>query len=341
MKMQARPLIKTHALEYSAFRAMSSVSPTIQTSEMLEDVRKGLGRSGQKQLPCKYFYDDVGSALFDVITLLPEYGLTKADVRLLEKHSKDFAKLATNASVIVEFGSGNGAKARLVLEAFTKRNPLAYCPIDLSRSALERCRLELAHLDFLEVKPLLTSYFEGLRAAAAFRSPGSSMAVLFLGSSIGNFGPSETEEFCRTVREALLPGDLLLLSTDLEKEVPRMLAAYEDSLGVTAAFNLNVLARINREIGGNFDLKRFRHMAKYDEENHRIEMHLVSLADQKVHIGAGEVFDFREGETIWTESCYKFDRNDVIRLGERTGFRCEAQWVDGIWSFAQTVLRVV
>lgn len=320
---------------------MTSVSPIIQAGELLEDVRNGLGRAGQKQIPCKYFYDDVGSALFDVITVLPEYGLTKADVRLLEEHSKDVAGLAANPSVIVEFGSGNGAKAKLLLEAFSHSGRLTYCPIDLSRSALERCRLELAHFDAVNVKPLLHSYFDGLRTGVAMRRPGTAVVVLFLGSSIGNFGPSEAEEFCRTVRAELLPGDIFLLSTDLEKEVSRMAAAYDDSMGVTAAFNLNVLARINREAGGNFDLKCFRHLVRYDQEEHRIEMHLVSLADQIVSIGSGETFAFREGETIWTESCYKFDCGSVIRLGERSGFRCEAQWVDGVWTFAQTVFRAV
>ncbi len=165
--------------------------------------------------------------------------------------------------------------------------------------------------------------------------------TLFLGSTIGNFDPGVAEEFCRNVRQILKPGDTFLLSADLEKPVSRMIAAYDDVLGVTAAFNLNMLARINRELHGNFDLGKFRHLASYDSEMHRIEMHLRSLERQEVTIDGDFTVTLNADETIWTESSYKFRPKDLLALAERTGFRCEAQWVDDEWPFAQSVLRAI
>ena len=165
------------------------------------------------------------------------------------------------------------------------------------------------------------------------------MLVLFLGSSIGNFEPHVAETFLKAIRSHLRPGDLFLLSTDLVKSIDRMVPAYDDALGVTAAFNLNLLARINRELGADFDLTNFRHEARYNEPEQRIEMHLRSTADQTASINGNFTVHLKPGETIWTESSYKFRTEQVRSISERAGFNCEVQWVDAEWPFAQTLLR--
>jgi len=307
--------------------------------EFAADVRSGLSKSGQKELYSKYLYDDLGSALFEAITLLPEYGLTRADERLLEKHAADLAPMLERPCVVVELGSGSSAKARWILALLAASGGVTYCPIDISESALRRCERELSVIPSLRIAPFQRSYIDGLREASRQRKPGDSLLVLFLGSTIGNFEPTAAEEFLKRVRRALAPGDVLYLSTDLEKSVDRMIAAYDDAIGVTAAFNLNLLLRINRELGGNFVLSRFRHEARYERDERRIEMHLRSLTSQRVKIGEDLLVDFHRGETIWTESSYKFRIEDVLALARRTGFRCERQWVDEEWPFAQSVLR--
>jgi uncharacterized SAM-dependent methyltransferase len=167
------------------------------------------------------------------------------------------------------------------------------------------------------------------------------LLVLFLGSTIGNFDRSAGDDFLREVGEILEPGDALLLGTDLEKDVATQLLAYNDPAGVTAAFNLNLLARINRELGANFDLARFRHAARWNDENKRIEMHLRSTQERAVEIRAANLrLTFQEGETIWTESSHKYRAEEVVRMAERTGFRCEGQWIDAEWAFAQNLLTV-
>ena len=307
--------------------------------EFAADVREGLSREGQKELYSKYQYDDVGSALFEVITLLPEYGLTRADDRLLRRHASDLARLIDGPSVVIELGSGASAKARWVLAPLIATGPVTYCPIDISEPALARCQRELSLMTPLEVAPFKKSYLDGLREAVRLRKPNTAVVVLFLGSTIGNFEPVAAEDFLRKVRNTLATGDVFYLSTDLEKAVDRMLAAYDDAIGATAAFNLNLLARINRELAGNFVLSRFRHEVRYARGERRIEMHLRSLVDQRVIIDKNFLTGFRRGQTIWTESSYKFRLQDVQALARRTGFHCLTQWVDKDWPFAQSVLR--
>jgi L-histidine Nalpha-methyltransferase len=312
------------------------ISPT----ELKADVHAGLSNPGQKELYSKYFYDDLGTALFEAITLLPEYGLTRADLRLLQTHACDLAARMVNISLIAELGSGSGEKAREILPQFVEKQHITYCPIDLSVAALDRCQRDLDHLQNLTITPIEDSYLEGLAAASKLRQPGTALLVLFLGSSIGNFEPEVAGKFIGQIRETLHRGDTFFLSTDLVKPPAQMVPAYDDPIGLTAAFNLNLLARINRELGADFDLKAFAHEARYNEAEQRVEMHLRSTSDQTVHIGNFTV-SLKRNETIWTESSYKFRPEQVSAMCERAGFRCEIQWLDAVWPFAQTLLSAI
>jgi len=329
---------KAELLQYRAFQP---IGDPVSHEEFAEDVRRGLSKRGQKELYSKYLYDDVGSALFDAITVLPEYGLTRADARLLRRHSVGLAKRLNYPSLVVELGSGSGSKTRWILSAIAAKQPVTYCPVDVSTLALENCWRELRQLDSVDVVPLAQSYLDGLRQAVELRPAGKSMLVLFLGSTLGNFDPERAEEFLADVRHLMSPGDAFYVSTDLHKDIPRLIAAYDDSIGVTAAFNLNLIARINRELNANFNVSQFAHEARYDSKAHRIEMHLRSLVRQSVSIGDNFTIKLRRGETIWTESSYKFRCEDIADLAHRTGFECEIQWVDEEWPFAQSLLRAV
>jgi dimethylhistidine N-methyltransferase len=296
-------------------------------SELAADVRAGLTKPGQKELLPKYFYDEVGSALFEAITVLPEYGVSRAADRLLARHAPEIAGRLALPAIAAELGSGSGKRTRLLLEALARRQPAtAYYPIDLSAAALARCARELERLGSVRVHPIERSYLEGLTEVGRRRQRGEQLILLFLGSNIGNFGRAEAEVFLGAVRCALEPGDRFLLSADLEKPVGLLLAAYDDPIGVTAAFNLNLLARLNRELGADFDLARFVHVARYDEAERRIEMHLRSTADQTVTIPAARLtVSFRRGETICTESSYRYDLGEIAAMAARAGFGCEAR----------------
>lgn len=299
------------------------------------DVRQGLSRPGQKELPSKYLYDEVGSALFEVITLLPEYGLTRADERLLRRHSNAIAGMMSSPAIVAELGSGSGKKARWILEALARRHPTTYHPIEISHAALVMAEHELDHLDRVSVLGFEAEYLDGLRLAATRRKFDQRLLVLFLGSSIGNFDTGPAESFLRSIRSILQPADALLLSTDLVKPVETLVRAYNDPIGVTAAFNLNLLARINRQLKADFDLSRFRHCAIYNSREHRVEMHLHSECRQSVAIpDAGVAIALERGETIWTESSYKYTPGDLDEMAEHSRFRCESQWVDEEWPFA-------
>src|SRR5438477_4290498 len=272
-------------------------------SAFAADVRAGLTREGQKELPSKYLYDDVGSALFEVISTLPEYGLTRADERLLRRHAHDIVARLPMPVVVAELGSGSGKKTRWILEALCRRQHTSYFPIEISRKALAMCARELGDIESISIVGFEKEYLDGLLEVVARRSKGQHVMVLFLGSTIGNFDRPAGVKFLQEMRRILEPGDSLLLGTDLEKPIPQMIAAYDDPIGVTAAFNLNLLARINRELDGNFDIRQFEHVALFNEEERRIEMHLRSKIAQTVHIGAADLdVEFAEGETIWTEN---------------------------------------
>jgi L-histidine N-alpha-methyltransferase len=316
----------------------TQTSPITTVLQFAEDVRCGLTRPGQKELPSKYLYDEVGSALFEVITLLPEYCLTRADRRLLKKHAEEIVRrLPTNLQV-AELGSGSGKKTRYILEAVSKVHPTFYYPIEISPAALAACEKELGQIDMVSILGYEQPYLDGLRSVAERLRREDHLLVLFLGSTIGNFDREAGDEFLREVRKILRFGDALLLGTDLEKNVETQLLAYDDPTGVTAAFNLNLLARVNRELGATFDLKKFAHEARWNGGERRIEMHLRSKERQTVRIPKADVaVTFEQGETIWTESSHKYVADQIPKMAGRTGFQCEAQWVDEEWAFAQNL----
>ena len=305
--------------------------------ELADAVRAGL--SGPvKQLPPRFFYDEVGCALFEAICRLPEYGLTRADQRILTDSAEAYVAAAGWPTLVVELGSGTGRKTRPILESLP--HPALYLPIDVSADALEQCAVELHGVEGVRIEGLAGSYLSGLDEAVSRRTAGERLLVLFLGSSIGNFEPAEAAGFLGQVRARLRPGDSLLLGTDLQSNERMLRAAYDDPAGVTAAFNLNLLSRLNRELAANFDVRRWRHFIRWDPAG-RIEMHLVSEGRQWVTIpGAGVEAAFSPGESIWTESSWKFTADSAIRLGKRAGFRAVLQRTDREWPFAETLFSV-
>jgi L-histidine N-alpha-methyltransferase len=303
-----------------------------------EDVRRGLTGRDHKSVPSTYLYDSVGSALFDAITLLPEYGLTRADESLLRAHAPQIAKRCGPDVFVAELGSGSGAKTRSVLKALGP-GPVPYYPIDVSPSALDRCVGELQR--FADVRPIQASYLEGLEQVLAERERGQSMLLLFLGSTIGNFDRASATAFLKQVRNAMFPGDHLLIGADLVKPVPVMLAAYDDPLGITAAFNRNLLARMNRELNANFDLYGFHHEVRWCDREQRIEMHLRAQYAHVVQVpAAGIDVRFRSGETIWTESSHKFTLERLRATAAEAGFRQEICWTNQEWPFAECLWSV-
>ena len=307
--------------------------------EFAADVRAGLGRAGQKELLSKYLYDDVGSALFEAISALPEYGLTRADERLLRRNASDIVSRLTKPVAVAELGSGSGKKTRAILEALCRSQRTSYYPIEISHSALAMCQKQLGDIDSISIVGFEREYLDGLLEVAAQRRPGQQLFILFLGSTIGNFDRPAGIEFLRRVRGIIEPGDAMLLGTDLEKSTVQVLAAYDDELGVTAAFNLNLLSRINRELDADFDLRQFRHVARINHEARSVEMHILSKRRQTVSIRASDlVVEFRDGETIWTESSHKYTKEEVCRIAKDSGFCCQAQWVDQQWPFAESLL---
>jgi len=318
---------------------LTSSLPVRHVSEFASEVRASLTKPGQRELPSKYLYDEVGSALFETICVLPEYGLTRADARLLEKYAGEIVGRLPSPIQVAELGSGSGKKTRWILEALSRRQKTYYYPIEISPSALAACAKELGQIDLVSVVGHEQPYLEGLRTVVEGRGEQDHLLVLFLGSTIGNFDRDAGEEFLRETRAILRPGDALLLGTDLEKSVELQWLAYNDPAGVTAAFNLNLLARINRELGADFDLSCFQHEARWNSAERRIEMHLRSTCQQAVKIpAAGLRIMIDEDETIWTESSHKYKAEEIPEMATRTGFHCDGQWIDREWPFAQNLL---
>jgi L-histidine Nalpha-methyltransferase len=306
--------------------------------EFAEDVRAGLTKP-QKELLSKYLYDDVGSALFEVISVLPEYGLTRADERVLQRNAYDIVERLPLPVMVAELGSGSGKKTRWLLKALARRQHTAYCPIEISPTALAMCKRELGDIDSISIVGFEREYLDGLAEVAARRKSNQRLLVLFLGSTIGNFDRPAGMQFLKDIRATLLPGDSLLLGTDLLKPVPQLIEAYADPLGVTAAFNKNLLARINHELGADFDLEQFQHVARFNARARSVEMHLMSRRAQTVTIpSAGFSVRFAQGETIWTESSHKYSKDEICGMANDSGFQCEAQWIDQEWPFAENLL---
>ena len=322
-------------------KAPTAVDPL--TAQFVADVRRDLALS-PKQLQSKYLYDPLGSSLFDAICRLPWYRITRAELHLLTKHGGDIVDAMrepgarSRDGIIVELGCGSGEKLVILAEALQERGASAHVHlIDISSQALEQTEQRLTRLHFSVVGHQST-YEDGLRTAAAARANHGRMLVLLLGSNIGNFDPPAAASFLARIRAMLAPGDLLLLGADLVKPIDDLLRAYDDPLGVTAAFNRNLLVRINQELGGDFDLGRFAHRAVWNPDALRIEMHLVSREQQRVRIHAADLdVTFAAGEHIWTESSYKYGPDQLLAMGERAGFPTSRQWIDPEARFALTL----
>jgi L-histidine Nalpha-methyltransferase len=317
-----------------------------EAGEFAADVREGLS-ARPKFLPPKYFYDDLGSKLFEAICRLPEYYLTRAESEILNRHAETIIEATDGPARLIELGSGSAEKTRHLIDALLQRQAeLHYLPVDISPASLEASSLELlkTYAD-LRITAYAADYFTALRALAESekrKQDYSRTIALFLGSNIGNFDEHESRAFLRAVRRVLGAGDALLLGADLKKPAQVLVPAYDDALGVTAAFNLNLLARINRELGGDFDLQQFAHRAIYNDQQGRVEMHLVSRAPQAVHIHAiGLDIGFEAGETIHTENSYKFDAEQLAALARDTGFALRRTWRDEAEQFSFNLLTAM
>ncbi len=318
-----------------------NMTPSVLTATFAAEVARDL-RLTPKQLQSKYLYDPLGSSLFEAICRLPWYRITRAESRLLERHAGSIVNAIadTPGATIVELGCGSGEKIAVLAEALQARGGSASVHlIDISSQALEQSEQRLTRLEHISVVGYQATYEDGLRRAAAARDTDRPMLVLLLGSNIGNFDAPAALEFLRRIRSCLEPGDLLLLGADLVKPEAELQLAYDDPLGVTAAFNRNLLVRVNNELGGNFNLDAFAHVAVWNEREQRMEMHLESRDEQVVTVrDAGITVHFAPGERIWTESSYKYTPRQIDRMGIDTGFLARDQWIDAGARFALTLL---
>lgn len=305
------------------------------------DVRTGLTAT-RKSLPSKYLYDAVGSALFEAICNLPEYYLTRAETDILSTHAESIIDAVGTPVEIIELGSGSALKTRYLIDAAFARQPrLRYRPVDISSAALDSSTRALQReYPGILVDGINADYLNGL--ARISRNGARRTLALFLGSNIGNFEPDEAQRTLAALRAVLEPEDSFLLGADLRKDRVTLERAYDDALGVTAAFGLNILARINRELGGCFDLASFRHEARWDESLGRVEMRLISRVAQDVRVdGLDLVVHFDEGESIHTESSYKYDDATIRSLAESAGFVIGSKWLDSYCRFADYLLTAV
>ena len=294
-----------------------------EPTKLLAGVMRGL-RGSPKSLSPTLFYDETGAALFERITTLDTYYLTRAELEILQERTAEIAALAGAGCALIEYGSGAGLKTRLLLESLD--SPVEYVPIDISLTQLKRVSAEIAAVfPRLSVRAVHADY------SAPFSLPDlpqrARRVAFFPGSTIGNFHPTEAAAFLRRVRRTVGTDGAMVLGVDRVKDRETLLAAYDEAEGVTAKFNLNVLTRLNRELGADFDLTCFRHVAMWNGEAARIEMHLESVGRQVVHVG-GQSVQLRAGETIWTESSYKYDRERLDSVVTAGGFRVTRLWTD-------------
>lgn len=305
-------------------------------AQLLAAVREGLARS-QKALPSRFFYDVEGSRLFEEICELPEYYLTRAEEQILADHADDIAAGFPPDLTVIELGSGSARKTRLLLDALLRAGRrIRYVPVDISEEMLDETVCALSR-DYpgIDIEPITAEYGVALER---LRSGGSvARLVLFLGSNLGNFTPQEATGFLRQMRGTMSPGDHALLGLDLRKDPSVLLAAYDDAQGVTARFNLNLLRRINRELNADFDTGAFTHRAVYNDNEGRIEMHLVSRVKQTVTV-AGEVYRFEAGESIHTENSYKYSREQIEGLAASADMGLERSWLDREQQFSANLL---
>ena len=307
-------------------------------TDFATDVAEYLLRT-PRQLPSRYFYDALGSALFDAICRLPWYQVTRAETALLARYARQMLEPLPRPLNITELGCGNGEKLAVLLERGGERFRRVHL-VDISPAALLSARARLATLPAMPITTFHGTYEQGLSRLATNRSHGAWL-VLFLGSNIGNFDPPAAQEMLRRIRGSLVEGDALLLGTDLVKPPRALQLAYDDPLQVTAAFNRNLLRRINDELGGTFDLDTFAHRALWNPKDSRVEMHLVSTRQQLVRISAVDLeIEFEKDEWIWTESSYKYEPEQVLSEGRHAGFHDGEQWIDEDARFALTLFRV-
>ena len=312
------------------------------TENILADVLSGLAQP-RKGLPPKYFYDARGSELFEAICELPEYYPTRTELAMMQSSATDMARLLGPQCLLIEYGAGSGRKTRVLIEALA---PVAYMPIDISRTALQQCAAELAAAyPAVRVAAVCADYSRPLQlpvmdvAGAMEDMTPRRRVIYFPGSTIGNFTRPEALAFLRYAHAIAGPGGAMLVGVDLKKDPARLHAAYNDAQGVTAAFNLNLLTRINRELGGNFDVSAFEHHAFYDADEGRIEMHLRSLREQQVSV-AGQTFHFRAGETIHTENSCKYSVDEFQQLARDAGFTAAHCWRDAEQLFSVHYLSI-
>jgi dimethylhistidine N-methyltransferase len=307
-----------------------------EREEFLADVLDGLRRS-PKTLPCKYFYDERGSALFDRICTLPEYYPTRTELAILRRHAGAMAEAIGPRCLLVEYGSGSSTKTRLLLDHLAE--PAAYVPVDISREHLLRAAEALsARYPDVPVIPVCADF---TRPFALPEVPGAERVVgYFPGSTIGNFAPAEARKFLADIAEQCGAGGALLIGVDLEKPRSILEPAYDDARGVTAEFNRNLLRRVNRELGGDFDLAAFDHRAHWNAPQGRVEMHLVSRRDQVAHV-AGRAIPFAKGESIHTENSHKYQVEGFATLAAAAGFGVERVFTDDAGLFSVQLLRVL
>ncbi len=315
---------------------MSAVSPNLSfrvgdlpPNTFLADVLSGLSRE-PKALPPKYFYDVRGCELFDAICELPEYYLTRTETALMRARVNDMARAFGPRAVLVEFGSGNSQKTRILLDALA---PHVYVAVDIAQDELRKSAAQLAReRPRLHVVAVCADFTRPFPLPVIEGNP-KGRVLYFSGSTIGNLTPGEAKAFLSRSIDLAGPRGAMLVGVDLKKDKARLDAAYDDAAGVTAAFNLNLLQRINRELDADFDVARFRHVAFYDERAGRVEMHLESLAPQRVTVG-GRTFAFRSGETIHTESSYKYGIEEFQELAQLAGWKPASCWTDADRLFA-------
>jgi dimethylhistidine N-methyltransferase len=302
------------------------------------DVRLGLSQS-PRSLPARYFYDALGSLLFEAICRLPWYPITRAESGLLDRYAGEMVSKVAGLDRLVELGCGSGEKVAQIAAALPARDlPYEVHLVDVSEQALELSESVLARLPSVVAVSHCDAYEAGLRAATSTPGARGPTLVLFLGSNIGNFDPPAARRLLTEIRAALRPGDALLLGADLVRAEADLRLAYDDPLGVTAAFNKNVLLRMNAELGADFDLAQWDHRAIWNADASRVEMHLVSRTSQRARVPAAEIeANFAAGETIWTESSYKYTPESIAALGAEAGLRREAQWIDREAHFSTTL----